>query len=139
MGHCCNDPRARHPSIGRAMLIKGIVLERRGQKLRCAGRRGLSGVVHLAACSFSTPYTGEKKRRKKRSARDTARQENIINDVSSQCYPPGCGVSTRRRLGAQKQSDYVKKEFRKVTKMAKSVCTFMAAGAVRNRLMRVCE
>lgn len=73
MGHCCNDPRAESTTHanGRANAHKRHSSSRAdGQKaVRWPRRWGLSGVVHLAACSFSTPHTGEKKRRKKRSAR----------------------------------------------------------------------
>jgi hypothetical protein len=137
MGHCCNDPRpessTQAASIGGAMLIKGILLQRRTKAVRWP-LRALGSCSPCCLLFFYTIHTGEKKRRKKRSARYGAPRK-YHQRRSSQCYPPGCGVSTRRRRPKRRNNRIMRAEFRKVTKMAKSVCTFMAAGAVRNRLM----
>jgi hypothetical protein len=104
MGHCCDDPGAEstiRTHAAREMLIKGIVLHGRTKAVARRGVEGSRELFTLLPALFllgAHTHTQERRREEKRGARDTARQENIINvGRSSQCYPPGCGVRTRRR------------------------------------------
>jgi hypothetical protein len=140
MGHCCNDPRADTlaASLGRAMLIKGIVLRR---LVRWPLRARSSRELFTLLPALFLHHTQERRREEKRGARAIRRAKKISSTslallsvilLAAAWARGGGGAQTQRKtIGLA--------EFRKVTKMAKSVCTFMAAGAVRNRLMSASE